>query len=108
MLQMKHGVERPDVLVPGTLQAIESLCQVDALTQDDAEYLSQAYRFLRSVEARLRLMNTTARHDLPEDESEQRKLAYLLGYDNLHALIDDCRNYAAENRRRFDRIFELG
>ncbi|MCH5374287.1 MAG: bifunctional [glutamate--ammonia ligase]-adenylyl-L-tyrosine phosphorylase/[glutamate--ammonia-ligase] adenylyltransferase, partial [Planctomycetes bacterium] len=106
MLQIRYGVDHPEVLVPGTLDAIEVLRQVGAMSQDDAEYLSQSYRFLRSVEARLRLMNTTARHDLPVDPLEQKKLAFLLGYDETGKLIDDCRNYTAENRRRFDRFFD--
>jgi [glutamine synthetase] adenylyltransferase / [glutamine synthetase]-adenylyl-L-tyrosine phosphorylase len=106
MLQMKHGADRPEVLVPGTLDAIEALSKAGAWDQEDAEYLVQSYRFLRSVEARLRLMNTTARHDLPEDESERRKLAFLLGYDDADALLEDCRNFTAENRRRCDRLFD--
>jgi len=106
MLQMKHGGDHPEVLVPGTLEAIEALRQVEALSQDDRDYLSQSYRFLRSVEARLRLMNTTARHDLPVDELERKKLAFLLGYDESDKLIDDCRNFTAENRRRFNRLFD--
>jgi [glutamine synthetase] adenylyltransferase / [glutamine synthetase]-adenylyl-L-tyrosine phosphorylase len=106
MLQMKHGAARPECLVPGTLNAIEGLRQANALSQDDADYLSQSYRFLRAVEARLRLMNTTARHDVPDDESERKKLAYLLGYDDADKLIEDCRNFTAENRRRCDRLFE--
>jgi glutamate-ammonia-ligase adenylyltransferase len=105
MLQMKHGADRPEVLVPGTLDAIEVLSEAGALDQEDAEYLVQSYRFLRSIEARLRLMNTTARHDLPEDEMERRKLAFLLGYDDADALLEDCRNFTAENRRRCDRLF---
>jgi [glutamine synthetase] adenylyltransferase / [glutamine synthetase]-adenylyl-L-tyrosine phosphorylase len=92
--------------VPGTLNAIEGLRQADALSQDDADCLSQSYRFLRAIEARLRLMNTTARHDVPDDGSERKKLAYLLGYDDADKLIGDCRNFTAENRRRCDRLFE--
>jgi glutamate-ammonia-ligase adenylyltransferase len=58
------------------------------------------------VEAGLRLMNTTARHDFPQDDLELRKLAYLLNYDPPDRLAEDCRRYTAENRTRFERIFE--
>jgi [glutamine synthetase] adenylyltransferase / [glutamine synthetase]-adenylyl-L-tyrosine phosphorylase len=106
MLQMKHAAGRPECLVPGTLDAIQTLHTAGALSSDDTEFLAQSYRFLRSVEARLRLMNTTARHDLPEDPMERRKLAFLLGYDDADTLLDDCRKYTAEIRRRCDRLFE--
>ena len=51
-------------------------------------------------------MNTTARHDLPEDELELNKLAFLLGYEGSGPLVEDCREYRTENRRRFDRLFD--
>jgi predicted secreted protein len=50
-------------------------------------------------------MNTAARHDLPRDEHELAKLAYLLGCESAQALLDGCREYTRENRRRFLREF---
>jgi glutamate-ammonia-ligase adenylyltransferase len=76
------------------------------LSDDDAEYWSKSYRFLRSIESSLRLMNTSARHDLPQDSDELRKLAYLLGYDSQASLLSDCHEYMHENRSRFERLFE--
>jgi len=55
--------------------------------------------------ARLRLMNTTARHDLPADITGQRKLAYLLGHPSADVLLAECEQYMRENRQRFDRLF---
>jgi glutamate-ammonia-ligase adenylyltransferase len=106
MLQLKYARQFPRVLQPGTLAAIEALREAGALNEDDAEYFSCSYRFLRSIEARLRLMNTTARHDIPEDEEELRKLAYLLGADGPDALARQCASYVGENRRRFNRLFD--
>jgi glutamate-ammonia-ligase adenylyltransferase len=105
MLQLRHAATSPDVLVPGTLDAIAALRAQGYLEDEAADYLSKSYRFLRSVESGLRLMNTTARHDLPEDEHELDKLAYLLGYESARSLLDDCREYTRENRKRFQRVF---
>ncbi len=106
MLQLKHAGDSPSVLVPGTFDAIRQLEETGHLKSDDAEYLRESYRFLRSIEARLRLMNTAARHEVPDDEMELKKLAILLEYHGAEGLVKDCRRYASENRRRFERLFD--
>ncbi|MBP87436.1 MAG: bifunctional [glutamate--ammonia ligase]-adenylyl-L-tyrosine phosphorylase/[glutamate--ammonia-ligase] adenylyltransferase [Planctomycetaceae bacterium] len=105
MLQLKHAADLLSALTPGTLDAIETLEQRGHLPAEDAEYLSKSYRFLRSIESGLRLMNTSARHDLPEDQRELAKLAYLLGYDSDRALLSDCLEFTRGNRERFESIF---
>ncbi len=106
MLQMKHAADSPQVLTPGTLDAIEALHDAGHLSDDDRDYLSRSYRFLRSVESGLRLMNTTARHDLPHDEIELKKLAFLLGYESPEPLLSAAQQFTTTNRHRFDRLFD--
>jgi len=106
MLQMTHAIESPEVLVPGTLAALDALHEAGHLIDDDYDFFTRSYRFLRSVEARLRLMNTTARHDVPSDKDELTKLAYLFDYADGEALRTDCQNFMAENRVRFNRLFD--
>src|SRR4029078_10202975 len=67
MLQLKHAAERPDVLPPGTLDALTALHGAGCLGADDLEFFHKSYRFLRSVETGLRLMNTAPPPDLPHD-----------------------------------------
>ena len=105
MTQLRHAATSPEILAPGTLDAIMTLRKQDYLSSELADYLSKSYRFLRSVESGLRLMNTTARHDLPDDEHELDRLAYLLGYESARSLLDDCREYTRENRKRFLSVF---
>ena len=90
MLQLKHAAQTPRLLTPGTLDAIMAIRDSGHLRAEDAEYLSRSYRFLRRTESALRLMNTSARHDLPEDKRELAKLAYLLDYDSDRSLLSDC------------------
>lgn len=106
MLQLKHAAIHPDVLTPGTLDAISALHAAGCLGADDLEFFHKSYRFLRSVETGLRLMNTAARHDLPQDPIDQRKLAFLLGYEATEPLLEASAHYTTENRRRFKRIFD--
>jgi glutamine synthetase adenylyltransferase len=50
-------------------------------------------------------MNTTARHDLPHDPLELRKLAFLIGESSPEQLVTLVEETMAENRRRFLRVF---
>lgn len=105
MLQLKHGAQNATVRVPGTIDALSALTKIGALSQDDFEFFSTSYRVLLAIVSRLRLMNTAARHDLPEDHDEQVKLARLLGYPDREKLLRDCENLTRGNRERFNRIF---
>jgi glutamate-ammonia-ligase adenylyltransferase len=106
MLQLKHGGQDASVRVPGTLDALTALEQGGYLSADDAAYFSKSYRFQRSIEARIRLMDATGRHELPDNDRELAKLAYLLGYSRADALVTEAENTFAENRSRFNRIFD--
>ena len=103
-LQLRHARETPDVLRTNTLNAIEALKQHSLLDGEDADALSESYVFLRKVEARLRLLNTTARHDLPRDREELERLAYLMRFDGTKCLESECARYTRQNRRLFDRL----
>ena len=106
MMQLQHSRPFPQILAPGTLDALDLLAATQCIHRDDAEFFAKSYRFLRSIEAGIRLMNTTARHDLPDQDADLKKLAYLLGYENERVLLEDCWAYTSENRVRFNRIFE--
>ncbi|QDU95309.1 bifunctional [glutamate--ammonia ligase]-adenylyl-L-tyrosine phosphorylase/[glutamate--ammonia-ligase] adenylyltransferase [Lignipirellula cremea] len=107
MLQLRHAAETPGVVLPGTLSAIAALSEAGYLDPLDGAALAEAYRFLRNLEAHLRLMNTTARHDLPESPADQKKLAFLLGYPSPEQLLAAVDRHKTETRRRFERIFAL-
>jgi glutamate-ammonia-ligase adenylyltransferase len=99
MLVLKYAAEKPEIALPGTLDALHALQAAGVLSRDDHEYFVTSFRFLRTIQARLRLMSTTARDDLPEEAREIAKLAGLLGYSGREALLDDY-------RRRTERLFE--
>jgi glutamate-ammonia-ligase adenylyltransferase len=106
MLQLKHASRHADIVVPGTLEAIARLRANKILDETDADDMAQSYRFLRGVEARLRLMNTSKRHDLPKAEQQRKILAFLLGRASAEDLENEVRRVAAENRRRFERLLK--
>ena len=104
MLQLRHAADSPSILVPSTLDAIAALRDADHISADDADFWNKSYRFLRSIESGLRLMNTSARHDLPEDPAELAKLAFLLGHKISATVQTQCENFTTNNRLRFARL----
>ena len=106
MLQLRYGGKDAKIRVPGTLAALKALHDAGYLGSDDFEHFNQSYRHLRSVESRIRLMNSAGRHELPVDDMELRRLAYLLNVPDAHTLIAQTEQYTTENRRRFERLFE--
>ncbi len=105
MLQLKHGREKPQIRVPGTIAALEALQKAGCLSTDDARFLTSSYRFQRSVEARIRLMDSAGRHEFPDEPRELAKLAFLLGYADADKLVQEVDAAWRETRERFDRIF---
>ena len=80
MLQLQHAAAKPDVLTTNTQSAT---CRTGngrrARAGGAAEKLGDSYRFLRRVESGLRLLDTSARHDLPEAKAELRAAGVALG-----------------------------
>jgi glutamate-ammonia-ligase adenylyltransferase len=106
MLQLKHGHKDPSVRGPNTLEALQAIREAGYLSRDDCEFFATSYRFLRTIESRLRLMSTTARDDLPDDAAELATLAGLLGFSGGDTLLAECQHYTAETRRRFLKLFD--
>jgi [glutamine synthetase] adenylyltransferase / [glutamine synthetase]-adenylyl-L-tyrosine phosphorylase len=105
MLQLKHGRELPKIRVPGTIAALEALQAAGVLSKDDARSLAESYRFQRSVEARIRLMDSAGRHEFPDEPRELEKLAFLLGYADVDRLVQEVDQTWRDTRERFERIF---
>ncbi|HEV3022696.1 MAG TPA: hypothetical protein VGX76_09510 [Pirellulales bacterium] len=101
--QLKHGRENPELRSPNTLAALTALHKARHVNSADHEYFTESYLFLRSIEARLRLMNCVSRV-LPSEAAERAKLAHALGYTDGQELETDCRSYLRRNRERFEAI----
>jgi glutamate-ammonia-ligase adenylyltransferase len=106
MLQLKFARGNANLRVPNTLAALEELYKAGLLSVDDYEVFDVSYRLLRTIESRLRLMNSTARDQLPQDTVELTKLANLLHYPSSDGLLLDYENATRQIRQRFERIFD--
>ena len=105
-LQLQHAKRNPRLRTPSTLAALAELRAAGILSQADHDFFDAGYRLLRTIEGRLRLMNSTARDRLPHDPVELNKLAHLLRYSSSDALMADYETTSRKIRERFDEMFE--
>ncbi len=107
LLQLVHG--RSDVMLrsTATLPALESLSVWGYVGRDDAATLSDAYRFLRTLEHRLQLYRLRRTHTMPEDEVDLRRIGRSLGFrqDPVAELTAEWRRHGREVRRLHEKLF---
>jgi glutamate-ammonia-ligase adenylyltransferase len=105
MLQLVHGGRVPALRSTETLAGLVALHAAGLVSDERRQFLERAYRTLRSIEGRLRLLDAAGRHDFPSAPDEQRKLAHLLGYERPDDLVRDVQAVTARTRAEFERIF---
>jgi len=81
-LQLLHGNSHAWVKVPGTMNALRALHKERLLAPEDYSFLGQAYRFMRLLESRMRIVTNQATSELSRDPEKLRPLARRMGYDD--------------------------
>ena len=111
LLQLVHGRHDTALRSPTTLSALAELASAGYVDPADATALSDAYRFLRTVEHRLQLHDAQQVHAVPSAAGPRTALARVLGYrdgadDTALARFDaDLRRHQATVRSIHERLF---
>jgi glutamate-ammonia-ligase adenylyltransferase len=109
LLQMVHGRTDDTVRSGTTLVALDQLAAGGYVGREDARHLSEAYRWLRTVEHRLQLHRLRRTHLLPPDADEvaMRRLARASGYrgDVLPLFRRERYGHFQEVRRLHEKLF---
>ena len=79
-LQLAHGPERPSLRARSTAAALDALRAEELLPAAEHAELSDALRFLRRLEGRMRIVEDRPRAELGGEPYEVDKLARRLGY----------------------------
>ncbi|RMH39802.1 MAG: bifunctional [glutamate--ammonia ligase]-adenylyl-L-tyrosine phosphorylase/[glutamate--ammonia-ligase] adenylyltransferase [Deltaproteobacteria bacterium] len=103
-VQLAHGAAHPALRVTGTVPALRSAAATGALAPPLAEELIDAYRYLRALEHRLRIVHDRSEHRLPRDARERDALARRMGFADGNVLISDYRRRAEAVRAAFDAV----
>ena len=80
LLQLVHGQADAALRLKATLPALAELGRAGYIGADDADGLSEAYRFLRRAEHAVQLADGRQVHTLPDDPAELDRIARVLGY----------------------------
>jgi glutamate-ammonia-ligase adenylyltransferase len=80
LLQLVHGRNDRALRSRSTLAVLTELGAAGYVDGDDARALADAYRYLRTVEHRLQLVEEAQVHSLPADPSARAHLARVLGH----------------------------
>lgn len=111
LLQLVHGRLDEAIRVRSTLGALAELGSAGYVAADDAATLADHYRFLRTVEHRLQLVEHEQTHSVPSGAAARHRLARVLGFpDDARASAterfdDDLRRRLAEVRAVHERLF---
>ncbi len=111
LLQLVHGGQDDALRSPNTLTALNELASAGYVDGGDAEALEGAYRFLRTVEHRLQLVDEQQVHAVPVDTGARTSLARVMGYrddSDATALVrfeHDLRCHQGTVRSIHERLF---
>ncbi|MGZ8753027.1 MAG: bifunctional [glutamine synthetase] adenylyltransferase/[glutamine synthetase]-adenylyl-L-tyrosine phosphorylase [Acidimicrobiia bacterium] len=111
LLQLVHGRHDPSIRSATTLEALAQLVHAGYVDIRDGAPLSDAYRFLRTVEHRLQLWDEQQTHTLPTEDVARLRLARVLGYRGrtdesaIEQFEADHRRHQAQVRSIHEKLF---
>jgi len=85
-LQLVYAGKNPRLRERNSLKALDALLAARLISEDDHRRLSEAYRFLRTVEHRIQVVQERQTHNLPAKEDELKALARRCGYLRANGL----------------------
>ncbi|MEI6703111.1 MAG: bifunctional [glutamate--ammonia ligase]-adenylyl-L-tyrosine phosphorylase/[glutamate--ammonia-ligase] adenylyltransferase [Deltaproteobacteria bacterium] len=86
-LQLVYAGKNLKLRERNSLRALDTLLAANLLPEEDHRKLHEAYRFLRSVEHRIQVVQERQTHNLPAKEDEMLALARRRGYLRANGLV---------------------
>ncbi len=97
-LQLVYAGKNPKLRERNSLRALDTLLAANLLAEDDHQKLREAYRFLRSVEHRIQMVQERQTHNLPAKGEEMLALSRRCGYlrdnglERFRTVLEEHRN----------------
>jgi glutamate-ammonia-ligase adenylyltransferase len=106
--QLVFGGRRPGLRGRRTLHMLRALHDEGWITVKARDELSEAYRFLRTIEHRLQMVADEQTQRLPSDEEALKRFARFCGYPNLKAFSKALTEQARIVQGHYALLFEEG
>jgi len=104
--QLIAGGRNPKLRGRGTLDMLAALAEANWITPQALNELREAYRFLRTIEHRVQMVNDEQTHSLPADNRQFESLARFSGFDSATAFHDRLRATFECVQRHYAALFE--
>lgn len=104
--QLIWGGREPSARRSRTLEALQALTDLGHVRQEDCDALTAAYRFLRSLEHRLQMIDDAQTQTLPKEPEKLAALAVFMGFDSVEAFSTALRGVLCTVEERYAALFE--
>ena len=106
--QLVFGGRRPGLRGRRTLDMLKALHDEGWITAQARDELSEAYRFLRTIEHRLQMVADEQTQRLPSDEEQLKRFAKFCGYPTVKAFSKALTDQAKIVQGHYALLFEEG
>jgi glutamate-ammonia-ligase adenylyltransferase len=106
--QLVFGGRRPSLRGRRTLDMLIALHREGWITEQARDELSEAYRFLRTIEHRLQMVADEQTQRLPSNEAQLKAFAKFAGFPNLKAFEKAICGKAQTVQKHYALLFEEG
>jgi len=103
-LQLVYAGKTPRLRERNSLLALELLREARLISDEDCQHLTDAYRFLRTVEHRIQVVQERQTHSLPAKEEEMTALARRCGFLRENG-VQRFREALEQHRQRVSAIY---
>ncbi|MBO6782435.1 MAG: bifunctional [glutamine synthetase] adenylyltransferase/[glutamine synthetase]-adenylyl-L-tyrosine phosphorylase [Alphaproteobacteria bacterium] len=104
--QLIWGGRDPAVRIPQTVAAINALVEAERVAPDVARDMIAGYRFLRTLEHRLQMVDDQQTHSLPDTDDGLRQIAEFMGYPDRDAFERDLLHHLRTIESHYADLFE--
>jgi len=104
--QLIWGGRDPAVRIPQTVRAIHALVEAERVKPDTAREMIAGYRFLRTLEHRLQMVDDQQTHSLPDTEDGLQAIAEFMGYRDRDGFERDLLGHLRTIESHYAELFE--
>jgi glutamate-ammonia-ligase adenylyltransferase len=104
--QLIWGGRRKKLQLKNTCQALNALVEEREISKIAASELTEAYRFLRTLEHRLQMVDDAQTHSLPKTIEDMQKIAIFCGFEDIKSFYSELLKQTSNVRKHYSKLFE--